>query len=201
MLGCGVAFYHVKQQKHPATMSLSSNWIGKSQQRNVRKGQTILCATPMRQSMLSHFQKPFVSVANGIVGFTCLVYEYVIPKTAEPYQVSKSKINVTLVLPNSCYSVKNKRYASSFQTMITANDEMQELELPRGFLERCMRVHGWGANFANRALNGYRRFMKGKLEYEDWNVTHLSPSTVVDQVWHQHILHMLTLANPMPAAI
>lgn len=37
-------------------------------------------------------------------------------------------------------------------------------------------------------MRGYQQFMKLKLSVGDWDGTQLSPSIVVDLVWHQHLL-------------
>jgi hypothetical protein len=51
-----------------------------------------------------------------------------------------------------------------------------------------MNAHNWSEEHARRVLKGYRQFMTLKARLEDWNATILSPSSVVDQIWHLHIL-------------
>lgn len=74
--------------------------------------------------------------------------------------------------------------------MNTTNDKMMELELPPDFLQSCMRQQGWDQTFAEKAILGYRQFIKLKLKKKDWHATRLSPSSVIDLVWHDHILHV-----------
>lgn len=70
----------------------------------------------------------------------------------------------------------------------TKNENGNLLGEPRGLEERCGRLHGWDPSRINRAKLAYRHFMKLKLlQPEDWHATILSPSLIVDKVWHQHI--------------
>jgi small ubiquitin-related modifier len=57
--------------------------------------------------------------------------------------------------------------------------------------ERCRRVYQWNQDMSNRVFNSYRQFLDLKGTLEDWNATILSPSSLVDQMWHQHILDTL----------
>eukprot|EP00956_Cyclotella_meneghiniana_P011012 scaffold15423_cov46-Cyclotella_meneghiniana.AAC.2 len=55
-------------------------------------------------------------------------------------------------------------------------------------VKRCMRVYAWDVSKARKVLAAYRQFLFLKKYYEDWDATQLSPSHLVDQMWHQHIL-------------
>lgn len=66
----------------------------------------------------------------------------------------------------------------------------QEFEIPDGLENRCQRVYGWDAVDATVALGAYRDFMKLKRQLEDWDAKLLSPSLMIDKVWHQHILEV-----------
>ena len=61
-------------------------------------------------------------------------------------------------------------------------------QLPSSLQSRCQRKYGWEITFAKKALKGYQHFMKLKKLHEDWNATKLSPSIVIGQVWHMHML-------------
>jgi hypothetical protein len=54
--------------------------------------------------------------------------------------------------------------------------------------ERCRRVYQWNQDMSNRVFNSYQQFLDLKGTLEDWNATILSPTSLVDQMWHQHIL-------------
>ena len=72
-----------------------------------------------------------------------------------------------------------------------AHDDGEPFDVPDTLKARCQRLYGWTSEFADKGIQGYCLFMKFKLQQEDWNASILSPSLVVDQVWHQHILDAL----------
>ena len=55
-------------------------------------------------------------------------------------------------------------------------------------MARCQREYLWDEAKCRRVLNAYRQFLELKKILEDWDATILSPSQVVDQMWHQHLL-------------
>ena len=71
---------------------------------------------------------------------------------------------------------------------LLTNDNNEHFAVPDSLKHRLMRGFGWSSEFAGSALEGYRQFMKLKLQLEDWDATALSPSLVVDRVWHEHLL-------------
>jgi hypothetical protein len=72
--------------------------------------------------------------------------------------------------------------------MSTRNDRNQEFVLPATLMARCMRAYDWTNEFTERALLGYRQFMKLKIQVEDFAAQTLFPSLTVELVWRQHIL-------------
>ena len=46
-------------------------------------------------------------------------------------------------------------------------------------------------------MTAYRQFLTLKKEHRDWNATLLSPSYLVDQMWHQHILDVVNYTHDM----
>jgi hypothetical protein len=72
--------------------------------------------------------------------------------------------------------------------MTTRNDRNQEFVLPHALKDRCMRTYEWSTEFTERALLGYRQFMKLKIQVEDFTAETLAPSSIVELVWRQHIL-------------
>jgi hypothetical protein len=53
---------------------------------------------------------------------------------------------------------------------------------------RCQRAYGWDSILANRVFVSYSQFLDLKVILNDVNAEYLSPSFLVDQMWHQHLL-------------
>jgi small ubiquitin-related modifier len=53
---------------------------------------------------------------------------------------------------------------------------------------RCVTLYGWSDPKARKVLKAYRQFLTLKKESKDWDATILSPSALVDQMWHAHVL-------------
>lgn len=64
-------------------------------------------------------------------------------------------------------------------------------------VKRCMRVYGWSLQKTRRILTAYRQFIILKCEHKDWDATELSPSYIIDQMWHQHILDVVNYCHDM----
>ena len=64
-------------------------------------------------------------------------------------------------------------------------------------VKRCMRVYDWDLAKTRRVLSAYRQFLFLKNHYEDWDATQLSPSYLIDQMWHQHILDVTNYCHDM----
>jgi len=64
-------------------------------------------------------------------------------------------------------------------------------------VKRCMRVYNWSIEKTRKVLTAYRQFLTLKKEHKDWNATILSPSYLVDQMWHQHILDAVNYTHDM----
>ena len=83
---------------------------------------------------------------------------------------------------------------------LTANDAEEEFQIPGDTLSaRLRREHGWSEEFTDAALEGYRQFMKLKILQEDWDADKLSPSLIIDRVWHSHILDTKSYARASDA--
>ena len=53
---------------------------------------------------------------------------------------------------------------------------------------RCKRNYPtWSDVFAEKVFRGYCQFIELKIVTEDWDATLLSPSPLIDMMWHQHI--------------
>jgi len=64
-------------------------------------------------------------------------------------------------------------------------------------VKRCMRVYNWSIEKTRKVLTAYRQFLTLKKKHKDWNATILSPSYLVDQMWHQHILDAVNYTHDM----
>ena len=64
-------------------------------------------------------------------------------------------------------------------------------------VSRCMKRYSWSEKMAKRVLKGYKQFLWLKLVYDDWDATLLSPSTLIDQMWHEHILDVQNYCHDM----
>ena len=64
-------------------------------------------------------------------------------------------------------------------------------------VKRCMRVHDWDETKARKVLAAYRQFLTIKKKYKDWNAEKFSPCYLVDEMWHVHILDVMTYCHDM----
>uniref|UniRef100_A0A7S2PLT5 Ubiquitin-like domain-containing protein n=1 Tax=Leptocylindrus danicus TaxID=163516 RepID=A0A7S2PLT5_9STRA len=69
-----------------------------------------------------------------------------------------------------------------------AQDEMMNERDVIILARRCHREYGWSNVVAVRALLAYQQFMQLKVQMSDWDGTVLSPSPMINKVWHVHIL-------------
>ena len=79
-------------------------------------------------------------------------------------------------------------------------DDDEESSTTQGataLVKRCMRVYNWSLEKTRKVLTAYRQFLTLKKEHKDWNATILSPSYLVDQMWHQHILDVVNYTHDM----
>ncbi|CAJ1961293.1 unnamed protein product [Cylindrotheca closterium] len=60
-----------------------------------------------------------------------------------------------------------------------------------------MRNCGWSLEKTRTILEAYRQFLSLKKDFEDWDATKLSPSYLVDRMWHQHILDIGNYCHDM----
>ena len=76
---------------------------------------------------------------------------------------------------------------------LTPTFEMAPSDLflvPDNLADRCDREYGWNSSMANKAIQGYQDLMKLKMLHQDWEGKILSPSSIVDKVWHLHLLEL-----------
>ena len=64
-------------------------------------------------------------------------------------------------------------------------------------VKRCIRVYGWDLQKTRKVLSAYKQFLTLKKQFKDWDATLLSPSLLVDQMWHQHILDVVNYSHDM----
>lgn len=56
-------------------------------------------------------------------------------------------------------------------------------------IQRLVRnVSGLSTKAASRQVSEYLRFLELKASHEDWHASKLSPSPLIDRVWHLHVL-------------
>ena len=60
-----------------------------------------------------------------------------------------------------------------------------EPDVPLNFTDRLARDHGWHLGHARAAIDAYRRFCFLAVV----SPTPVTPSEVVDEVWHQHLIY------------
>mmetsp|Transcript_6478 Transcript_6478/g.15293 ORF Transcript_6478/g.15293 Transcript_6478/m.15293 type:complete len:271 (-) Transcript_6478:306-1118(-) len=64
-------------------------------------------------------------------------------------------------------------------------------------VKRCMRNHEWNLDWAKKIIQAYRQLLTLKKGFEDWDAEILSPSHLVDKMWHQHILDIGNYCHDM----
>lgn len=64
----------------------------------------------------------------------------------------------------------------------------ENMSFLRALHQNIIAEYKWDPHFAIEALKEYRCFLELKLVVEDKNADILSPSTLIDQIWHMHIL-------------
>jgi len=68
------------------------------------------------------------------------------------------------------------------------NSDSQPKDLVTQLAFVMCRRHFWEARFAENAAEEYLKFLELKIAVEDYDASVLSPSPIVDAVWHAHIL-------------
>ena len=64
-------------------------------------------------------------------------------------------------------------------------------------MARCQRQYGWDETKCRRVLKAYKQFLQLNQHFEDWDATILSPSGLVDNMWHQHRLDLNNYCHDM----
>lgn len=57
-----------------------------------------------------------------------------------------------------------------------------------GLIQRCQNKFGWTQEFTYRAVAEYVKFFELKKNEKDFFAEKFSPSFIIDQVWHMHLL-------------
>jgi hypothetical protein len=83
--------------------------------------------------------------------------------------------------------------SSPGRTRVASNDapileRMSLDEYAETLKARCIREHGWQPELTKRVFAAYRQFLELKQRLEDWDAKTLSPSSLVDKMWHSHLL-------------
>jgi len=97
-------------------------------------------------------------------------------------------------------SARANDFSSKTWWMVDMHSDDEENSTTQGataLVKRCMRVYNWSLEKTRKVLTAYRQFLTLKKEHKDWNATILSPSYLVDQMWHQHILDVVNYTHDM----
>ena len=60
---------------------------------------------------------------------------------------------------------------------------------------RLVRLKNWSEEKATAGVNAYEQFLKLKVALKDYKATKLSPTPLIDEVWHLHVLDTQKYAN------
>lgn len=85
--------------------------------------------------------------------------------------------------------------ASTWWMVDIDSDDIAQGATP--LVKRCMRVYNWDEEKSRKVLKAYRQFLFLKKIHKDWDAAILSPSHLVDQMWHQHILDVVNYCHDM----
>jgi len=133
---------------------------------------------------------------------------------AEPISSKRSKNNLGDAVVDKDTSIVSSENTNKILISARANDfssktwwmvdmhngDDEENSTTQGataLVKRCMRVYNWSIGKTRKVLTAYRQFLTLKKEHKDWNATILSPSYLVDQMWHQHILDVVNYTHDM----
>ena len=110
---------------------------------------------------------------------------------------SSSSSNNNNILISARESEFNERTWWMVDIMYDDEDDYSTTQGATLLVKRCMRVYNWSLEKTRKILAAYRQFLTLKKEHKDWNATILSPSYLVDQMWHQHILDAVNYTHDM----
>jgi hypothetical protein len=99
--------------------------------------------------------------------------------------------------PDISLSPRDDEFSSTSWWLVDveSNDVITQGATP--LVKRCIRVYGWDLVKTRKVLKAYRQFLFLKKQYEDWDGTKLSPCTLVDEMWQQHILDVVNYCHDM----
>ena len=84
--------------------------------------------------------------------------------------------------------------------MFEQDDEEEGSATTQGataLVKRCIRVYGWDLQKTRKVLSAYKQFLTLEKIFKDPMQHLLSPSLLVDQIWHQHILDVVNYSHDM----
>jgi hypothetical protein len=87
-------------------------------------------------------------------------------------------------------SLDNKSLKTPSSELIRIRTLMENFSLdeptsPQPFSEKLRKDHGWSREFTHRAIDEYKRFIVLLATCSE----EVTPSTIVDQVWHKHLTY------------
>ena len=128
---------------------------------------------------------------------------------AERTAVRRTALGRRVIQTNSTAPVANADTVEAVNVLVNdrINDFsaeswwMVDLESYKGrqgathLVRRCMVEYVWDGPKAKQVLKAYRQFLTLKKELQDWNATILSPSILVDMMWHMHVLDVINYVH------
>ena len=98
---------------------------------------------------------------------------------------------------NKMFPARSNDFSERTWWMVDIHDSNGTTQGATPLVVRCMRVYGWDLEKTRKILSAYKQFLALKELYKDWNASIISPSLLVDQMWHQHILDVVNYTHDM----
>lgn len=94
-------------------------------------------------------------------------------------------------------SVKYTNYRNALTGLLHQSLNLTSIldSFRRTLEEYCARQYGWLSTFARDAVKEFDRFIQVKMSVKDYDGRLLSPSPILDQVWHPAVLHTAEYAE------
>ena len=81
------------------------------------------------------------------------------------------------------------RCGGTFRGSQSNDDRISTYTFEEFLVNEMIQSHSWDRRFAIIAVGEYTRFLELKITETDYNGKHFSPSLIIDEIWHTHILN------------
>ena len=81
------------------------------------------------------------------------------------------------------------RCGGTFRGSQSNDDRISTYTFEEFLVNEMIQSHSWDRRFAIKAVGEYTRFLELKITETDYNGKHFSPSLIIDEIWHTHILN------------